>query len=119
MNWDDLVRSVGEARRRQREADGLLCNEVWRYLDNRRDEEVETLEEVTLPDGRRKGRKLWHGACAFSFYAKDGEVIVRVGDDEAKPEEGFAGLQAASARMAELMCEQKEHAFRASRQVAD
>ncbi len=76
------------------------------------------MEEVTLPDGRKKGRKLLHGACAFSFRVQDGQVIVRTGDDEAKPDEPFAGLQAASGRMADLLCDQKERALRASLKAA-
>jgi hypothetical protein len=111
QSWDELVKTVGEARRRQREVDGLLFNEVWRYLDNRRDEEVETLQEVELPDGRKKGSKFWHGVCAFTFQARNGELIVRAGAD-AGPPEPFPGLAAASGRMAEFMCEQKDRAFR-------
>jgi hypothetical protein len=113
QTWDELVKTVGEARRRQREVDGLLFNEVWQYLDNRRDEEVEKLEEVKLPDGRKQGAKFWHGLCAFTFHARDGQLIVRAGSD-AGPPEHFPGLAAASGRMAELMCDQKERAFRES-----
>jgi hypothetical protein len=118
QDWDNLVRSTSEARRKQRDADGKLYGEICRYLDHRWDEEAETMDEATLPDGRKKGRKLWRGACAFSFRVHDGQVIVRTGDDETKPEEIFADLQAASGRMAVLLCEQKERAFRASLEAA-
>jgi hypothetical protein len=117
QSWDDLVKAVGEARRRQREADGLLFNEVWDYLNNRRHEEVETLEETELPDGRKSGAKFWHGVCAFTFYARDGQLIVRAGADEGAPEP-FPALAAASGRMAELLCIEKERALRASLKAA-
>lgn len=118
QTWDELVKAIGAGRRDQRQADGTLYSEIWRYLDQPQYEEVETMEEVVPPDGRKKGRKLWHGACAFAFYARDGQLIVRAGDDEAKPEEIFPGIEVASRRMAELMCDQKERAFRASLKAA-
>src|SRR5262245_42732073 len=101
--WDERVRAVFVGERHQREADGKLFGEIWSYLRDCRDEEIELMEMVTLPDQRDMGRKMWRDQCAFSFRVQDGKVILREGDDADKPEEAFDDLEAAYQRMARLM----------------
>ena len=98
--WDDRVRAVFRAERQQREADGKLFGEIWSYLRDCRDEEIEIMHMETLPDGRDKGRKMWRDQCVFSFRVASGKVIVREGDLEAHAEESFDDREAAYQRMA-------------------
>jgi hypothetical protein len=119
QTWDDLVKSVIAARSQQREADGTLYTEIWNYLDRRQHEDIEAMEQVDQPDGRKRGRKLWRGECAFSFRVQSGKVILRSLDDDALPEEPFPGFdEAASRRMAELLCDQRERSYRTPQKPA-
>ena len=109
ISWDERVRGVGIAARDQRAADNELFNTIWRYPNDRRDEDIETTETETLPDGRTKARWLWRGARAFSWYVRDGKAIV---GREGEQEQPFGDLEAAYQRMAEHMWDLKDRAWR-------
>jgi hypothetical protein len=106
--WDERVRGVRNARRKQRDDDNKQFNEVWHYLNDRYDEDIEITETETQPDGRTRARRVWRGEVAFTWRVLSGRVLVG-GTDGC--EESFDDLEAAYDRMAEHMCDLKDRLF--------